>query len=74
MSNNAPDYSGPNFDVPMCIFGGGTADNVTIVRANLLGQPGIWACLPHARTDGWQNWPHTKAPFDLGYPSVPTIA
>jgi hypothetical protein len=23
------------------------------------------------RTDGWQNWPHTQPPFDLGYPNNP---
>jgi len=58
----------------VCLFCGRSWDQIQIVRAELLGQPGVWACIDHVRPDGWQNWPHTVAPYDLGYPTTPTIA
>ena len=58
---------------PVCLFCGRGLDVIILVPANLLAQPGVWACTDHVRQDGWQNWPHTQAPFDLGYPSSPTI-
>jgi hypothetical protein len=60
-------------DGPICLFCGRNDTQIEIVRANLLTQPGVWSCTDHMRTDGWVNWPHSKAPFDLGYPSHPTI-
>lgn len=42
-------------------------------RANLLAQVGLFSCDDHKRTDAWVNWPHTKPPFDIGYPTNPTI-
>jgi hypothetical protein len=58
---------------PVCLFCGRGMDQIELLPAELLAQPGIFACTDHIRTDGWQNWPHTQAPFDLGYPSNPTI-
>jgi hypothetical protein len=60
-------------DVRVCLFCGRNETLIDIVPAELLRQPGVWACTDHVRTDGWMNWPHTQAPFDLGYPSTPTI-
>jgi hypothetical protein len=58
---------------PVCLFCGRNASQTELEPANLLAQPGVWSCTDHERTDGWVNWPHTKAPFDLGYPSKPTV-
>jgi hypothetical protein len=78
-------------DVRVCLFCGRNEALIDIVPAELLRQPGVWACTDHSRDaqgqsatavppllpnvtqDGWMNWPHTQAPFDLGYPSTPTI-
>ena len=58
---------------PVCLFCGRDESLIPLVRANMWAQPGIFACTDHVRQDGWVNWPHTKAPFDLGYPTSPTI-
>lgn len=58
---------------PICLFCGRDASQIDLVRAELLAQPGIWACVDHVRTDGWHNWPHGQAPFDIGYPNAPVI-
>jgi hypothetical protein len=56
-----------------CMFCGRTEDIIHMQSADALAQPGLWACDDHVRRDGWHNWPHTQAPFNLGYPSNPTI-
>jgi len=53
---------------PICLFCGRGFDVIDLVPAELLAQPGIWACIEHLRTDGWINRPHTAPPFNAGYP------
>jgi hypothetical protein len=53
---------------PICVFCGRSWQVINMNRANLLAQPGVWACDDHLRTDGWQNIPHEAPPFDAGYP------
>ena len=63
-------YEGSIYPI-VCLFSGQIG--LPVYSANLLAQPGLWVCDGYQRSDGWINWPHTKPPFDIGYPSSPKV-